>query len=216
MTASTLLEVLGALLLLSTFWAVAARRLVTYIDSFVFQSAVLGVIAAVVGWVTGTADLYVVALLTIVVKAGIIPRILRRVASQLPAEHGVRAVLGLPSSIVACLGLVALALFASPDVAVSGTLLNEPPISISVSLVLIGLFIISTRRHAVAQLVGLLSIENGLFSGAIAVAYGLPLIVEFGILLDILVAVIVIGLLVTLIQRELASIDTSELRRLRG
>lgn len=211
-----LLQVLGALLLLSAFWAVAARRLPTYIDAFVFQSIVLAVVAAVVGWVTGTVDLYAVAALTLIVKAGAIPAILRRVASQLPAERGVRTLLGLPSSIVACLGLVALALFASPQVALSGALLNEPPISVSLSLVLIGLFLISTCRHAVAELVGLLTVENGLFSGAIAVAYGLPLIVEFGILLDVLVAVIVIGLLVTLIERELASIDTSELRRLRG
>lgn len=216
MSPSVLLQALGALLLLATFWAVAARRLTTYIDAFALQSTALGIVALLVGLVTGTLDLYAVAALTLVVKVGVIPKILHRVAAQLPAEHGVRSLVGLPTSIVACLGLVALALFASPQVALSGTLLNEPPISVSVSMVLIGLFVISTRRHAVAQLVGLLTIENGLFSGAIAVAYGLPLIVEFGILLDILVAVIVIGLLVTLIQRELASIDTSELRRLRG
>lgn len=216
MSVGILLEALGALLLLSTFWVVAARRLPAYVDAFVFQSIVLAALASVVGLVTGTVDLYAVAALTLVVKAGVIPVILRRVASQLPAEHGVRSVVGLPSSIVVCLALVALALFASPHVGLSGTLLNEPPISVSVSIVLIGLFLISTRRHAVAQLVGLLTIENGLFSGAIAVAYGLPLIVEFGILFDVLVAVIAIGLLVTLIQRELASIDTSELRRLRG
>ena len=73
------------------------------------------------------------------------------------------------------------------------------------------------RRQRNSQiLIGLLTIENGLFSGAIAIAYGMPLIVEFGILFDILVAVIVMSLLVTLIQRELVTADTADLRRLRG
>jgi hydrogenase-4 component E len=83
-------------------------------------------------------------------------------------------------------------------------------------MVLIGLFLLSSRRHAIAQVIGLLTIENGLFSGAIAIAYGMPLIVEFGILFDILVAVIVMSLLVTLIQREFVTADTADLRRLRG
>ena len=210
------LELLGALLLLATFRTVATRRLDGYIEAFVQQSVVLAAIAAVVGWATGTADLYVVAALTLVVKAGVIPVILRRVAAELPVERGVRTLLGPPASIVLSLLLMGLAFFAAPNVAVSGTLLNEPPLAISVGIVLIGLLLISTRRHAVAQLVGLLTMENGLFSGAIAIAYGLPLIVEFGILFDILVAVVVVGLLVTLIGREIASTDTSELTQLKG
>ena len=70
-------------------------------------------------------------------------------------------------------------------------------------------------QREVVQLSGV-DLENGLFSGAIAIAYGMPLIVEFGILFDILVAVIVMSLLVTLIQRELVTADTADLRRLRG
>lgn len=210
------LNVLGALLLLAAFRTIAARRFEDYVVSFAQQSVVLSAIALVVGLATGTEDLYLVAILTLVVKAWAIPLILRRVAADLPAERGVHSIVGVPLSIVVAIGLVVLAFFASPNVAVSGTLLNEPPLSISVAMVLMGLFVVSSRRHAVAQLVGLLTIENGLFSGAIAIAYGLPFIVEFGILFDILVAVIAVGLLVTLIHRELASIDTTELRRLRG
>jgi hydrogenase-4 component E len=213
---SQVLGLLGALLLLATFRTVATRRLEGYISAFVQQSVVLAAVATVVGLATGTSDLYIVAVLTLAVKAVAIPVILRRVAAELPAERGVQSIIGVPASIVASIVLLALAYFATPSVAVEGTLLNEPPLAISVGMVLIGLLLISTRRHAVAQLVGLLTIENGLFSGAIAIAYGLPLIVEFGILFDILVAVVAIGLLVQLIGRELASTDTTELRRLRG
>jgi len=213
---SQVLSLLGALLLLAAFRTVAARRLGDVISSFAQQSIVLAAVAMVVGYATGTTDLYVVAALTLLVKVWAIPTILGRVARDLPADEGVRSVIGIPLSIVISIGLVVLAFLASPNVAVSGTLLNEPPLAISVAMVLMGLLVISTKRHAVAQLVGLLTIENGLFSGAIAIAYGLPLIVEFGILFDILVAVIVVGLLVSLIHRELATTDTTELRRLRG
>jgi hydrogenase-4 component E len=213
---SQVLALLGALLLLTAFRTVAARRLGDFTSSFAQQSVVLAAVATVIGYATGTPDLYVVAVLTLVVKAWAIPTILDRVARDLPADDGVRSAVGIPLSIVVSIGLAVLAFLASPSVAVSGTLLNEPPLAISVTMVLMGLFVISTKRHAVAQLVGLLTIENGLFSGAIAIAYGLPLIVEFGILFDILVAVVVVGLLVSLIHRELATTDTTELRRLRG
>ncbi|HVA87088.1 MAG TPA: hypothetical protein VNF73_12340, partial [Candidatus Saccharimonadales bacterium] len=189
---SQILALLGALLLLAAFRTVAARRLDAFISSFAQQSLVLAAVAVVVGVATGTPDLYVVALLTLAVKAWAVPAILRRIAADLPADE-VRSAVGVPLSTIIAIGLVVLAFFASPSVAVAGTLLNQPPLSISVSLVLMGLFVVSTRRHAVAQLVGLLTIENGLFSGAIAIAYGLPLIVEFGILFDILVAVVVVG-----------------------
>jgi hydrogenase-4 component E len=210
------LQLLGALLLLAAFRTVAARRLGDFISSFAQQSVVLAAVAFVVGLATGTPDLYVVAGLTLAVKVWAVPTILRRVAADLPADDGVRSIVGVPLSIVISVGLVVLAFLASPSIAVSGTLLNEPPLAISVAMVLMGLFVVSSKRHAVAQLVGLLTIENGLFSGAIAIAYGLPFIVEFGILFDILVAVAVVGLLVSLIHRELATTDTTELRRLRG
>jgi hydrogenase-4 component E len=112
--------------------------------------------------------------------------------------------------------LVILAFLASPAIVAPGTFLDEPPLAVSLSLVLIGLFLISSRRHVLAQVVGLLTIENGLFSGAIAIAYGMPLLVEFGILFDVLIAVILLGLMVTLIQHHIVTADTAELRKLRG
>jgi hydrogenase-4 component E len=122
----------------------------------------------------------------------------------------------IPASLLICAILTLLAFFTSPAVVASSTFLNEPPLAISIAMVLIGLFILSSRRHAIGQVLGLLTIENGLFSGAIAIAYGMPLIVEFGILFDVLIAVIVMSLLVTLIQRELITSDTADLRRLKG
>jgi len=214
-SAAQILQVLGAVLLLTVFWMLAARRLHDYLTAYATQSVTVALIAAVVGTFTGSVDLYVVAVLTVLVKAVAIVGILHVVAGRLPGQRP-RSVLNMPTSLLIGVALVILAFLTSPAVVAPGTFLNEPPLAVSLSLVLIGLFLMSSRRHMLSQIIGLLTIENGLFSGAVAIAYGMPLIVEFGILFDVLVAVIVLGLLVTLIQRNIVSADTAELRELRG
>jgi len=213
---SQILQILGALLLLTAFATIASRHVGDYIRAFAVQSLVLALAAVTVGYVVHSIDLFVVAALTVLVKTGLIPYILKNVSNRLHLKREVGLYLNVPASLLAGVSLTLLAFFTSPTLVVPGTFLNEPPLAVSVSLVLIGLFIMSTRRHAIAQVLGLLTVENGLFSGAIAIAYGMPLIVEFGILFDILVAVLVMGLLVILIQREVVTADTAELRRLRG
>src|SRR5579883_354061 len=210
------LQVLGALLLLTAFATVAARHINGAIGIYAIQSFALAMVAVVVGYFTGSSDLYIVAVLTVIVKCGAIAWILRNVTNRLHLQREARPYLTIPVSLLICALLTLLAFFTSPAVVAPGTFLNEPPLAISIAMVLIVLFLLSSRRHAVIQVIGLLTIENGLFSGAIAIAYGMPLIVEFGILFDILVAVIVISLLVTLIQRELITADTANLQRLKG
>jgi hydrogenase-4 component E len=214
--ATQILEVLGGLLLLTGFATVGSRRAADYINAFALQSIVLALVAVVVGYFTSSYHLYVVAALTLAVKTFGITAILRAVSQRLGQQRETGVLLSPPVSLLMAANLTLLAFFASPTVVAPGTFLNEPPLAVSVSLVLMGLFILSTRHHALAQVVGLLTIENGLFSGAIAIAYGMPLIVEFGILFDILVAVILLGLLVVLIERQGVPANTLELRRLRG
>ncbi|MHB8595693.1 MAG: hydrogenase [Ktedonobacteraceae bacterium] len=211
-----LLQILGVALLLTAFATVASRQLRGAIQAYAFQSLTIGIIAAVVGYFTGSTDLYIVAVLTVIVKCGAIVWILRHATNRLHIQREVRPYLNIPASLLVCGLLTLVAFFTSPSIVEKGTFLNEPSLAISVAMVLIGLFLLSSRRHAVMQVIGLLTIENGLFSGAIAIAYGMPLIVEFGILFDVLIAVIVMSLLVTLIQRELITADTADLRRLKG
>jgi hydrogenase-4 component E len=215
-TATALLQVLGTVLLLTGFAAMGTRRVSGYVAAFAWQSVALASVAAVVGFFAGDRNLYIIAILTIVVKTGAISAILRAVARRLPMQREPRLFTTPAVSLLVASTLTLLAFFASPTVVAPGTFLNEPPLAVSVALVLMGLYLLSTRRHALAQVVGLLVIENGLFSGAIAIAYGMPLIVELGILFDIFMAVVVLGLLVTLLHRQGATVDVRQLRRLRG
>lgn len=213
---SQTLQILGALLLLTAFATIASRHLAEYIRAFAAQSVFLALVAATVGYSEGSIDLFALAALTLLVKTGLITYILSNVARRLHVQREVRPYLSLPASLLAGVLLTLLAFFASPAVVAPGSYLSAPPLAVSIALMLIGLFIMSTRRQALAQVVGLLTVENGLFSGAITIAHGMPLIVELGILFDILVAVVVMGLLVQLIHREFVSADTGELRKLKG
>lgn len=216
MTSVQWLQLLGAVLVLTGFWMLAARSLTDYLQAYVVQSLAVALVALVVGISIHSLDLYLVAFFTVLVKVVLISAILRLAASRIGTNRDVRSVLNRPMSLLIGVGLVLLAFLTSPSVVAPGTFLDEPPLAISVSLVLIGLFIITSRRHVIAQVVGLLTIENGLFSGAIAIAYGMPLIVEFGILFDVLIAVVLLGLLISLIQHHGLTADTGELRNLRG
>ena len=80
---------------------------------------------------------------------------------------------------------------------------------------LIGFFVMVNRRKALTQVLGLLSLENGLFLAAISLTYGMPLVVEIGIFFDVLVAVMVLGILVFRIGETFDSMDVSKLRKLR-
>jgi hydrogenase-4 component E len=110
--------------------------------------------------------------------------------------------------------------FYHPDFLPAGTssaaALGHNTLPIAISLFLIGFFNVLNRRKALNQVLGLLSMENGLFLAAISLTYGVPLIVEVGIFFDVLVAVMVLGILVYRIGETFDSIDVSKLRRLKG
>ncbi len=216
MTNETALRLLGAALIMTSFWMLGGRRIISYLSAYAVQSLIVAAVALVVAIATHDINLYIVAGLTVVVKVLIVTQLLRAVERRLQAKHEIEPLWSKPISLLIGIGLIVFAFAISPKVVAPGTFLDEPPLAISIAVVLMGLYLLSTRRHVVTQIVGLLTLENGLFTGAIAIAYGMPLIIEFGILFDVLVATVVLVLLVSLIQRELVSADTGELRRLRG
>ena len=111
------LQMLEALLLLATLRTVGAHRLADYIGGFILQSVVLAALAVLLAASSGAADLVVVAAMTLGAKVYLVPRILRRVAAELPVERGVRSMLGLPASILAAIGLSVLAFLGTSTLA---------------------------------------------------------------------------------------------------
>ncbi len=212
---SQLVNLCSMMLLVTSFAIVAQRRLSACVDLFAVQSVFLAVTAALVAFLTGIHHIYVAAGLTILIKAVIIPLILRRVIERLNVQREVAFVINIPPSLLICGALVILAFSVTEPVASIGFLLTKDSLAIALAIVLIGFFTMIARKKAVTQVVGFLMVENGLFLGAAAAAYGMPLIVELGVFFDVLVAGLIIGIYTHRLQDAFDSVDVSKLTGLK-
>ncbi len=210
-----LINGLAAMVLLAAFILVATGRVRTMVRVFALQSLALGLLAATVAYSTGYWHIYVVAGLTIVVKAIAIPRIIDRVMDQIHVANDVEPSVRAPSSLLIAGGMTILAYYVAEPLIQSGETITAGALALSMAVVLIGLFIMISRKKAITQVIGLLVMENGLFMAAISLSYGMPLIVELGVFFDIMVAVLILGVFVFRINRTFDTLDTSFLRRLR-
>ncbi|MBI3610430.1 MAG: hydrogenase [Nitrospirae bacterium] len=212
---SQLVNLCSALLLLTCFAIIAQRRLSACVDLFALQSVFLAVTAALVAFLTGAYHIYIAAGLTVVIKAIVLPRILKAVIERLNVKRELELNINIPSSLLVCGALVILAFYITQPIISLGFLLTQDSLAIALAIVLIGFFIMIARKKAVTQVIGFLVIENGLFLGATAAAYGMPLIVELGVFFDILVAGLIIGVYTHRLQDTFDSVDTSKLTGLK-
>lgn len=212
---SQLVDLCSALLLLTCFAIVAQRRLSACVDLFALQSACLAVTASLVAFLTGIHHIYVAAALTAIIKVIIIPRVLKKVIERLNVSRELVMNVNVPAGLLICGALVMLAFFITQPIIPLGFLLTRDSLAIALAIVLIGFFTMIARKKAVTQVVGFLVMENGLFLGATAAAYGMPLIVELGVLFDVLVGGLIIGIYTHRIQDAFDSVDTSKLTGLK-
>jgi hydrogenase-4 component E len=199
---SQLVDLCSALLLLTCFAIVAQRRLSACVDLFALQSGFLVVTAALVAYLTGNHR---------IIKVVIIPRVLKKVIERLNVKRELVMNVTVPAGLLICGALVMLAFFITQPIIPLGFLLTRDSLAIALAIVLIGLFTMIARQKAVTQLVGFLVMENGLFLGATAATYGMPLIVELGVFFDVLIAALIAGIYTNRLQDAFDSVDTSHL-----
>jgi len=203
---------LGSVLLLITcFSIVGLRRLSSCVHVFALQSVFLGLTAALVAFLTGIHHIYIAALLTIVVKAVVIPRILMKVIRRKDVDRELEMNVNVPTGLLICGALVILAFFITQPIIPLGFLLTRDSLSIALAIILVGFFMMIARKEPVTQVIGFLVMENGLFLAATAAAYGMPLIVELGVFFDVLVGALIIGIYTHQLQDTLDNVDTSKL-----
>ncbi len=212
------IEILAAAILVTSILIVSSRSLAFYVRLFAIQSFLLGMVALLV--VVGYKEVHILiaAILTIAVKAIAIPRALTKVIDKIRVHKEVEFSVNITTSLLICGLLVVLADFVGRPI-LEGYPPGVIPVSrvlpISIAVMMIGLFIMSARKQAITQIVGLLTMENGIFLSGLAITYGMPLIVEVGIFFDILVAALLLGIFVFRINETFESINTDVLRRLR-
>ncbi|MFA5861694.1 MAG: hydrogenase [Candidatus Thermoplasmatota archaeon] len=205
---------LTALVLIMTFIMVSHKSLTPTIRTYAYQSILLSILAFLVGLFTGEHQIWIIAVVTLVLKGFAIPKLLNYIIDRLKIRRERESPLGIPTSLLACGLLVLLAYAATSRLPQAETSLGRASLGVSLSVVLIGVFIMATRRKAVTQTIGLLVMENGMFLAALSLTYGMPLIVELGVAFDVLVAAIVLGILLFNINQTFDTIDTRQMERL--
>lgn len=202
--------------LLATVLAmVTVQNLNLFVALVAVQALLLGGQALMMGVSTGDSALFWAAGLTFAIKGAVIPVFLRYVIQRIKVMRVVDTQMTTKAQLLIAVVLVLLAHWATSTLSALGGASAET-LPVALAMVLIGVFLMVSRRVALTQVIGLLVIENGLFLSALATTDGLPVLVDAGIIFDVLVTAIVTGLLVWRINATFESIDTRELRRLRG
>jgi hydrogenase-4 component E len=210
-----LINLLAAVLLLLAFAMLSQRRILSLINLFAAQGLVLFMATALVAAITHQTHLYWSAGVTLVLKVFLLPWILHRLIRRLNVKWDVETLINIPTTMLAGIVLVILAFnLAAPISQLAGTV-TRATLGIALASVLLSFLMMITRSKAVPQVVGFLSMENGLFFAATAAVYGMPMVVELGIALDVLVAVLILGVFMFQIRERFDSVDTRHLEKLK-
>ena len=210
-----LVNLLGALLLMLTFAMISQRRVVSLIHLFTLQGATLVLATALVGYVTGQPHLYLSAGMTLLLKVFLIPWLLHRVVNRLNIKWDVETLIHIPTTLLIGIGVVIFAFNLALPIANFSSALASGTLGIALACVLLSFLMMITRAKAVPQVIGFLAMENGLFFAATAATYGMPMVVELGIALDVLIGVLILGVFMFQIREQFDSLDISHLEQLK-
>ncbi|HWQ79044.1 MAG TPA: hypothetical protein VN381_09510 [Anaerovoracaceae bacterium] len=213
-------DILSVLILLSSFVLVSHKRIYAYIKTFRLQSALIALTAGIMGFDSavneGKFDVLIVCAIIVALKVILIPRLLHRTYGNIEYRVEKDFFLNIPILVIICCGLVVFSYFSVSNIGtLSGLHINLQVVN-SFSVVLIGFFFMISRKKALGQIIGYLVIENGIFVTAMFSTQGMPFIVDVGIFIDLITAVLIMGIMVIQINEKFESIDINKLKNLKG
>jgi len=203
-------------MLVTAYLMVGQKSLFTTIRLYAAQSLLLAIVAAAKAIGDDHAQLFVMAAMTLVLKGFAIPLFLMRVVDRIGIHREIEPFLNVPTSLLACLGLTVIGYRVSTGFAEATVGVTHHVVGVGLSTMMIGLFLMVTRKKAITQILALLTLENAIFLIALGITAGMPLVVELGIFFDVIVAVLVLGVLVRRIVERFESMDVSRLSKLKG
>ena len=209
-----LVLVLAALVLFTSFVLLEQARLVAAIHAFAWQGALVAGVTTVVA-ASGRGDhLYFSALLTLGLKAALIPWMLHRLVQRLDLDSHADSLRHPALVIIAGVVLVIFSYWLVLPIVVQELSFTRNIVAISLAVVLLGLLMMASRQQAVVQVLGFMSMENGLFLAAVSATGGMPLVVELGVAFDVLVAMVLFGVFFFQIRESIDTLDVDRLNRL--
>jgi hydrogenase-4 component E len=213
--ATQIINFLAAILLLLSFAMLSQRRILSLIHLYTLQGLTLVSANVILGFVTADVHLYISAILTLVLKVGLIPWILYRLVQRLNVKTDVEPLLNIPATLLVGIVLVIIAFNVASPISQLASSVARGTLGIALACVLLSFMMMITRAKAIPQVIGFLSMENGLFFAAAAATNGMPMIVELGIGLDVLVGILILGVFMFQIREQFDSLDIHHLEKLK-
>ncbi|HEX9906026.1 MAG TPA: hydrogenase-4 component E [Propylenella sp.] len=208
-------HLLAGLLVLVSLMMLYQRRLYALLNVFALHALVLALSVAWQAFIQTAPHLYITAAIALVFKAIVIPVALHRMIVRLNIHREIETVVGVGPTMLVGMGLVALSTVVMLEVTAEADPLVREDLAFALSVILLGLLMMVTRRNAVSQVIGFMSLENGLVLAATG-AKGMPFVVEISVAFSILIAFIVIGIFLFRIRERFDTVDIEALDRFRG
>jgi hydrogenase-4 component E len=209
------INLLAAILLLLAFAMLTQRRVLSLVDLFAAQGLALALSTAIVAYATHQSHLYWSAGLTLVLKVALLPWLLHRLIHRLDVRWDVEGLINIPTTMLIGIVLVVFSFNLAYPISQLASTVTRATLGIAIASVMLSFLMIITRRKAIPQVIGFLSMENGLFFAATSATYGMPMVVELGIALDVLVGMLILGVFFFQIRERFDSLDLQHLEKLR-
>ncbi|MFA5939850.1 MAG: hypothetical protein WC809_10895 [Sinimarinibacterium sp.] len=210
-----LIHLFAAALLLLSFAMLAQRRVLSLVNLFALQGAMLVASTTVVAWSSGQHHLYWSAGLTLALKVIVLPYILHRLIRRLQVQWDTETLVNIPTTLLLGLLIVIFSFGLAQPISQLASTVTRSTLGIAIAVVLLSFLMMITRSKAVTQVIGFLAMENGLFFAATSATYGMPMVVELGIALDVLVGVFILGIFFFQIRERFDSLDLHHLESLK-
>ncbi len=210
-----LINLFAALLLLLSFAMLAQRRVLSLIDLFAAQGLALTASTAIVAWGTSQPHLYWSAGLTLLLKVILLPWLLHRLIRRLNVKWDVEPLINIPTTMLVGIVLVVFSFNLAVPISQLASTVTRATLGIAMACVMLSFLMMITRRKAIPQVIGFLSMENGLFFAATSATYGMPMVVELGIALDVLVGMLILGVFFFQIREQFDSLDLKHMEKLK-
>ena len=210
-----LINLFAAFLLLLAFAMLAQRRVLSLINLFAMQGFALAVSTAIVAYGTHQSHLYWSAGLTLALKVMLLPWLLHRLIRQLDVKWDVEQLINIPTTMLLGIVLVVFSFNLALPISQLSHTVARATLGIAIACVMLSFLMMITRRKAIPQVIGFLAMENGLFFAATSATYGMPMVVELGIALDVLVAMLILGVFFFQIREQFDSLDLKHLEQLK-
>ena len=212
---SQLINLGAALLLLTSFAMLSQRRILSLVNLFAVQGAALSASTAIVAYSSGQHHLYWSAALSVGLKVLLLPWILHRLINRLNVRWDTEPLINIPATMLVGIVLVVFAFGLAQPISQLSTTIARGTLGIALAVVMLSFLMMITRRKAISQVIGFLAMENGLFFAATSATYGMPMVVELGVALDVLIGMVILGVFFFQIREQFDSLDLQHLEQLK-